>query len=760
MPTYTQRGRPLSVLTPLGQDVLLLEALSGSEAISELFEFRLDLLADPDADIPFEKVLGKPIAVSLASREGDTRYFTGIVSRFAQGPQVRARSGDTAFVRYQATVVPAFWLLTRRSQSRIFQQLSVHEILTKVLNGLDVAWKLEGTYEPRDYCVQYRETDFDFASRLMEEEGIFYFFEHGNGVHKLVVADNPRAHPKVPGQSTLLYETVEGGLRPEDRVIGWVKTQEVRSGKHTLWDHCFEFPGDNLEAREPTPAEVTVGSVTHTLKVADNDKLELYDFPGGYAQRFDGVAPGGSDRPDDVQKIYADNGRTTKIRMEQEAALGIRVEGESTCRQLTAGHAFTLEQHFNADGGYVVTRVEHRGSIASEYLGSDRSAADEEPYANTFQAIPKGLAYRPQRLTPRPRVAGTQTATVTGPEGEEIFTDKYGRIKVQFHWDREGRYDADSSCWVRVSQVHAGQNWGGIDVPRIGEEVVIAFEEGDPDQPMVVGRVYNAGQMPPFTLPGKRMVSGIKTNSYKGGGGSNEISMDDTKGTERMYVHAQFNQDEVVEHDQTSHVKNCRTKNVDVDETTTVGNDRTETVHNNETITVDKNRTESVGIDEAVTVGANHTHTVGANHTESVGANMALTVGAAKTEMVTMTSTETVGLAKATTVGLAYTLTVGAMAAVSVGASMTVTVMGGMSVSVGSNRSVTVGGNASESVAKKKAVTAGDEINLVCGDAQIVLKKDGSILIKGKDIVIEGSGKITAKASGDMVLKGSKIGAN
>lgn len=724
MPTYTQRGRPLSVLTPLGQDVLLLEALSGSEAISELFEFQLDLLAEPDTNIPFEKILGKPIAVSLASREGDTRYFTGIVSRFAQGPQVRAVSADTTFVRYHATVVPALWLLTRRAQSRIFQQLSVREILAKVFSGLDVSWKLEGTYEPRDYCVQYRETDFDFASRLMEEEGIFYFFEHGNGVHTLVVADNPRAHTPVPGQSTLLYETVEGGLRPEDRVTGWVKTQEVRSGKHTLWDHCFEFPGDNLEAREPTPAEVTVGSVTHTLKVADNDKLELYDFPGGYAQRFDGVAPGGSDRPDDVQKIYADNGRTTKIRMEQEAALGIRVEGESTCRQLTAGHAFTLEQHFNADGGYVVTRVGHRGSVASEYLGSDRSAADEEPYANTFEAIPKGLAYRPQRLTPRPRVAGTQTATVTGPAGEEIFTDKYGRIKVQFHWDRQGQYDAESSCWVRVSQVHAGSSWGGIDVPRIGEEVVVAFEEGDPDQPIVVGRVYNAAQMPPFTLPAKRMISGMKTHSYKGGGGSNELSMDDTKGTERMYVHAQFNQDEVVEHDQTSHVKNCRTKNVDVDETTTVGNNRTETVHNNETITVDKNRTESVGIDEAVTVGANHTHTVGANHTESVGANMALTVGANQTskigamknELVMASSTETVGLAKALTVGLGYAITVGAAMN---------TAVGGMSV---------------EEVGLSKKVIVGNKLEIVCGSAKITLESGGKVTIEGTEFLFKASG--------------------
>ena len=263
------------------------------EAISELFEFRLELLASPDIDVSFESLLGKLIAVELRPNAGSTRFVSGIISRFSQGAKVSGPMGSDTFIRYRATVVPRLWLLTHRSSSRIFQQINVPEILKKVFDGLQVNWKLNGKYEPRDYCVQYRETDFAFASRLMEEEGIYYYFEHGAGLHTLVVADTPQGHQPVPGESTIQYEAILGGNRPDHRITEWEKSQEIRAGRVALWDHCFELPTNNLEAKiEAPPIPVKVGEVDHSLQAGANGSLERYDWPGGYSQRFDGVSPG------------------------------------------------------------------------------------------------------------------------------------------------------------------------------------------------------------------------------------------------------------------------------------------------------------------------------------------------------------------------------------------------------------------------------------------------------------------------------------
>lgn len=575
MPKYSQAGRLLAVTTPLGPDALLLERFVGTEALSELFEYQLGLLAERDTEVPFDKLLGQPVTVAVKRADGSYRHFHGIVSRLSQGDEVAGPYGRPTFVQYSATVVPKFWLLTRRAQSRIFQQVAVPDILKKVLAGLDVDWQVQGTYHPRDYCAQYRETDWAFASRLMEEEGIFYYFKHSDGAHKMVVADTPAGHADVPDQAAVVYEAAAGGTRPDERVYAWTKTQEVRSGKYTLWDHCFELPGQHLDATKPIQETVAVGTVDHKLKVGGNDKFELYDYPGAYAQRFDGVAPGGGDRAADVQKIFQDNARTAGIRMQQEAAPGLAVEGAGGCRQFCAGHKFALERHFNADGSYVLTRVTHTADVSAEYTNA---RGPEPSYHNTFTCIPAGLPFRPPQVTPKARVVGTHTATVVGPAGEEIFTDKYGRVKVQFHWDREGKNDSDSSCWCRVATPWAGKQWGMIHIPRIGQEVVVDFLEGDPDQPIIVGSVYNAEQMPPYALPDNRTQSGLKSRSSLKGTEQNfnELRFEDKKGSEQVYFHAERNFDRVVENN----------------DTLSVGfedrdpGDRTVDVHNNEWVTI------------------------------------------------------------------------------------------------------------------------------------------------------------------------------
>ena len=600
MPTYTQDNRPLSVKTPLGKDVLLLVGITGHEAISRLFNFRLDLLAEDASKVKFDKLLGQKIAVALKLPNEKERYFNGICNRISQG----GRSEGEVFTTYHLEIVPQFWFLTRRSQSRIFQHLNIPDILKKVLAGLDVTFEIQGTFHPRDYCVQYRESDFNFASRLMEEEGIFYFFKHTAEGHKMVVANTPDSHPKFDDDSEkkIIYEEVFGGYRDENRILGWEKMQELRSGKYTLWDHCFELPHKHLEANVDILESIEAGAIDHKLRVGDNSKLEIYDYPGAYAQRFDGVDKGGGDQAADLQQIFEDNKRTTKIRMEAETVPGLVIRGSSNCRHLVSGYQFTLDRHFDADGDYVLTELAHTARLTS---ADYRSGGEGEfAYENHFACIPFNdhLPFRPPQTAVKPTVRGTQTAVVTGPAGEEIFTDKYGRVKVQFHWDREGKYDTDSSCWVRVAQPWAGKRWGASFWPRIGHEVVVDFLEGDPDQPIIVGSVYNADQMPPYLgkgpdpkHPNDNKLTGVKSYSTKGGEGFNEWRFDDTKGKEQVFINAQ--------------------RNMDV----RVKNDRYETVNNESHLIVISDQLEQVG-------GDKHLHVKGAQN-EKVDGAVSLKVG-------------------------------------------------------------------------------------------------------------------------------------
>lgn len=532
MASYTQANQSISMTTPLGQDVLLLIGLQGHEAISQLFRFELDLLAENQTEVPFDGIVGQNVTVAMQLSDGATRYINGIVSRFSQG------DCDETFTRFRAEMIPQLWLLTRKVQSRIFQHLSVPEICNLVLTGLDVKSELIRHYDPRDYCVQYRESDFAFVSRLMEEEGIYYFFRHFNGRHQMVISDTPLEHPALPGQSDVVYESTRGGTREDMRVITWEKTQELRSGKYTLWDHCFEVPGRHLEAQQATIASVPVGQVIHKLQIGGNDQLEIYDYPGGYAQRFDGVDKGGANRPRELQKIFTDNVRTVEIRMEQEELPALEIRGTSDCRHFIAGHKFTLSRHFDADGPYLLTRVEHHARLGGDYRSGEVLQCT---YQNQFTCIPAALAYRPPRVTPRPTIGGLQTATVVGPPGEELFCDKYGRVKVQFHWDRQGKKDLDSSCWIRVAQCWAGKGWGAFFWPRSGNEVVVAFEEGDPDRPLIIGSVYNAENMPPFALPLHKELGGFKSASVRGHAYEhfNGIVFDDEKGHEHLAIHSE-----------------------------------------------------------------------------------------------------------------------------------------------------------------------------------------------------------------------------
>jgi len=601
---YSQTNRPIGITTPLGSDVLLLESFTANEAISRQFRLELVLLAQPEKVVEFDKLLGQAVTVWLECINGAKRYFNGVVTQLSEAGEVRAADTGAVFLRYWAEVLPKVDLLRHQVRSRVFQQLSVPDILKKVLTGIDVSWETQGTYDPRDYCVQYRESDFDFASRLMEEEGIFYFFKHADGSHKMVVADKAQSHPDLDPKEVLYNDFV--GLRDrrtiEDRIVEWSKTQELRAGKATLWDHTFETMDKNYESTKPVLESVAVGTVTHKLKVGGNDAFELYDFPGGFAGRYDGVAPGGGDRAADLSKIAADGTRTVELRMQEETAPALRVHGAGNVRAFTAGSKFDFKNHYNGDGSYIILDVQHAASLEGAYTTGETVKLR---YQNEFNCLPAALPYRPPRVTRKPTVLGTQTAVVVGTSGQEIFTDKYGRVKVQFFWDREGKKDANSSCWVRVAQPWAGKQWGGFFLPRIGQEVLVDFLEGDPDQPIIVGSVYNAENMPPYTLPDNMTRSTIKTRSTTKGTAENfnEIRFEDKKGEEEVYVHAEKDFNRVVENNDT--LKVGFEKKDKGNQTIDIHNDRTVTIaEGNELFTVKKG-TRTVNVDTG-----DDTHTI------------------------------------------------------------------------------------------------------------------------------------------------------
>ena len=456
-----QQHRRIAISTPLGKDVILLRGFSGSEAISQLFHFDLDLLSENDS-IKFQDVVGKNVTLRIYDTDGAQRYWNGFISRFSQGAQ------DRRLTAYRAQMVPWLWFLTRTADCRIFQNQKAPDIIQKIFKDLgfsDFKLRLYGDFVTRDYCVQYRETDFNFVSRLMEEEGICYYFEQQDGKHTLILANDPAAHEPCPHQKTARYDFRGGSVVYEDVITEWQYQEEFRPGKWTQTDYNFETPSSSL-----------------AVTASGKNPYEIYEYPGSHQ-----VRPAGES--------------LAKIRLQEQATPTAVFPGAGGCRYFSPGYQFTLQDHYRSDmnQAYLLTSVRHMASHGAGYqVGGAGSGSDEPTYRNSFECIPFSTPYRPARVTPEPFVQGCQTAVVVGPGGEEIYTDKYGRVKVQFHWDREGKKNENSSCWIRVSHPWAGQGWGAISIPRIGQEVIVDFLEGDPDQPIIVGRVYNAEQMPPF----------------------------------------------------------------------------------------------------------------------------------------------------------------------------------------------------------------------------------------------------------------------
>ncbi len=722
----TQKNRPIQITTPLGDDVLLFYRMDGFERLNELFEYELELLSE-NADIKPDKLLGENITVSLLLADGSKRYFNGYITRFVQYDNLNR------LAYYRATVRPWLWFLTRAANCRIFQQKKIPDIIKQVFTDqgfTDIKDKLSGTYQPREYCVQYRETDFNFVSRLMEEEGICYYFTHENGSHHLVLADSVSAHSTFPGYESLPYhQDPDANDRTRtEHIHEWIYAQEIQTGNYALTDYDFKKPKASLLAK-------AIKTRPHP-----HASYEFFDYPGQYTETAKGDA-------------------FVNFRLEEHQACYERCEGSSNTRGLAVGYFFKLADHSRAEQNrkYLVVSAHYNLQIDG-YLTTS-SSTEDKVFACKFTARDGTQNFPPARLTPKPLVHGAQTAKVVGPAGDEIYTDQYGRVKVQFHWDRFGKSDEQSSCWVRVSHPWAGKNWGMVAIPRIGHEVVIDFLEGDPDQPLIVGSVYNADMMPPYTLPANMTQTGIKSRSSKGGSTSNfnELRFEDKMGSEQVFLHAEKNQDIEVEKDETHWVGHNRSKTIDNDETTIVKHDRTETVLNNETITIGVNRVETVGSNETITVGLNRTRAVGVNEAIAVGVAQEIVVGAARTLTVGANQLTTIGNSHSVNVANDQSTQIGNNQSTTVGQNQTDSVGQDQSTTVGQNRSVSVSQNDTLDVGKNLVITAGESVVITTGKASITMKKDGTITISGKDITLSGSGEIDVKADKDVVIKGKNV---
>jgi type VI secretion system secreted protein VgrG len=647
MPRYSQTDRVVRVEVPsLGDDVLLLEGFSGEEHVSEPFEFTLQLLSE-ETSIDPKKVLREPMILTIRLPDGSDRKIHGLCYRFGQGGR------DEELTSYEAEIVPWLWFLSLNQDCKIFQQKTVLEIIEEVFGkygNADFDNKCVESYSPREYCVQYRESDLDFVSRLMEEEGIFYFFQHSNEGHKLILADDRSAVEACEGQDIFRVEQSPDTRVDEDVITELEREHQVYTAKVTITDYDFVQPSMNLES-----------------SASDEDYEEIYDYPGKYSKLSDGE-------------------RYASLRLQEKAAAQEVVRGVGKCRAFRSGYEFDLSEHYRADSNqtYFLKSVWH-----SAHGGGYRTSGGEAEYSNEFECIPSSIPFRPASRTPKPVVQGSQTALVVGPSGEEIFTEKNGQVKVQFHWDRVGQKDENSSCWVRASHPWAGKGWGAVSIPRIGQEVIIDFLEGDPDRPIITGRVYNAEVMPPFPLPDGAVVSGIKSDSHKGSG-YNEMSMNDTPGEEKFTVNAQY------------------------DKGTTVGNDSTESVGNN--------RSSSVSVDDSLSVGSNQSVDIGSNQTVSVSGDRTVSVGGSQTTEVSGTRSVTVSGADSVATSADHSLDASGAINLTRGAAMAINVGAGLDANASANIKIGAGGTIE--------ISAPGGIKLMAGGSSIDMTP-GSISING-----------------------------
>ena len=719
MNNYTQDKRLIRVETPLGKDVLLLQSFEGNESISDLFAFDLTMCST-DHDISLDALIGENATVVVTLPDKKERFINGIVSEFRHTGTFVLQDGleSAIFSRYRAALVPWFWTLTLNKDCRIFQNKSVPEIVGEIFGEHSSAtfeMRLTAVYAKREYCVQYRESDFNFVSRLLEEEGIFYFYEHSPGRHNLVLADHPTHFKLLPHKSKIDFAVSGDNSESETIITDWQVNRRMCSEKFELRDFNFRNPSLDLTSNLKT-------------KKSRGRDLEIYDYPGEYESQDLGD-------------------KLTRIRFEEEKVRELTVSAQSRGRGFSTGNRFKLNRHprqsFNRE--YTILTTEQKASQNGNFRSAESTEAFN--YECKFTCLPYPTIFRPVRRTPIPKLQGTQTAIVVGPKGEEIFTDKHGRVKVQFHWDRLGHHNENSSCWIRVSQPWAGTGFGGITIPRIGQEVIVDFLEGDPDRPIITGRVYNGTSKPPYELPANKAHSGLMSRSTpKGGSGNfNGIRFNDEGGSEKMEVQAEKDQEILVKNDKAEDVWN--------DETVNIGNNRTEQVFGNEVRTIAKDLARSVMQNQSEFVGMNRGTDVILNDNLNIGGSQKVTVGViaeviayGEFDLIAPGSQEIeIAIDQLTTIGNSQVINIGEknvkgimQLAKAEPTSQYIMVKKTQSTSVGEKYLLNVGENQVKVSAEsdgKLVIESTKNIEIKCGDSIIILSPS-SVIIKGKIILL------------------------
>jgi type VI secretion system secreted protein VgrG len=697
-------------VTGTGANDFLVRHFSASEGLGLLFTYELNLVTS-QRQVKMDDLVGQNWTVTVDLPKGKTRYFNAHVANIlSTGPLGR-------FASYHVTLRPALWFLTLTRDCRIFPNMSVPEIVQELAQKRGVALDAQGlqdTYPTHRYLVQYRETEFNFVSRLMEYEGIYYFFKHEDGKHTVVLSDGPSSHEPAAGYAEVPFHAI-GDNSTIDHVDQVLAGRSVQTKRHAINDYDFKKPN----------AEILVKLAASGGEAEPLD-LEDYDYPGAF---FD-----------------ADRGQALlAVRQQESMAKAEVTQISGNVRGLSPGYTFSLTgaipSELNVE--YLVTHATYACS-PGDYEATSGGTSDEEFFRCNAVLIRSATQYRPPRVTRRPTINGLHSAKVIGPKGKEIWTDSQGRIRIRFHWQRpeeDAAREEASAIWVRVAQVMAGTGWGALQIPRIGHEVVVSFLEGDPDRPIVTGCVYNDANKPPFNPSAGGMVLGMKSDSTPGGGGYNEFSLDDTKGNERINIHGQFDMVTTIEHDQTL------------------------TVHNNRTSTIDVNDTESVGANQDITIGANQSTTITANQTNSIGVNQDSSVGANRSLKVIGNSLEFIGIAKELVIGAGYQIGVGAAMNVTVGGLLAEEIGGAKSVNVGvsssevvgGSKSVTSGASLTEKAKDNVTIGAGQKISVSAGDALTITGKKGVIKLVDDLTIKVGSAQITMKKSGDITIKGANI---
>lgn len=573
------------------------------ERLSTLFQVHLVAVSD-NPSISFDDVVGQSAKFEMSAGQHD-KCWTGICNHFEQ-----VRVETTGVSTYQLTIVPTFWLLTQRKNHRMFQQISEPDIVVKILQEWGIEPKLcidKGAYKKRKYRVQYAESDFAFINRVLEDAGITYYFEQDGDETKLVLSDAPQANAK-RGESLQFMDGTSTKNDIHSEFVTAVRLgQQVRPGKYTMRDHDYRKP----------PAVKLLSTASNGLAV--EEKLERFQYvPGAFL--FGADAGEATPSADDKGKTRTDEKEGAVLaqkRLEAKRGAARTATFDTNAHDLAPGVVMSIHGHPNAALG---------DGKALLVVESSLNGTKDGEWSHHCQVRGTDVPFRPELATPRPKTQGIESATVVGPAGEEIHCDEFGRVRVHFHWDRESKMDDNSSCWIHVSQPWAGAGYGGTNLPRIGQEVLVDFLGGDPDRPVIVGRVYTNLQKTPYKLPDNKTQSGWKSNSTGGTGGYNEIMFEDAKGKELVNMQAEKDLTKLVKHDETVTIGHDRTKTVGHDDTLTVGNNRTRMVGNNETVTI--------GVDQSVTVGENHTETVGKNQTVTVGEDQTFTVGGNHTTTV------------------------------------------------------------------------------------------------------------------------------